>query len=130
MDIQGNIGREVSAGCTRGEYYFAEGCFITELHNTENDAAVSVARARVEPGRTTRWHSLEGIYERYLIIAGCGQVEIGNEPPRAVGPCDAVLIPAGCRQRITNTSTVDLVFLAVCTPRFVVSAYRDLAEDP
>jgi len=112
------------------EYYFAEGCFITEQHNTEDDPAVSVARARVEPGRTTRWHRLENIVERYLMVEGIGQVEIAAEEPREVHPGDAILIPAECRQRITNTGTVDLVFLAVCTPRFVVSAYQDLEEEP
>ena len=112
----------------RDEYYFAEGCFITELLNSADDPAVSVARARVEPGRTTRWHRLEHIVETYLLVEGFGRVEIGTEKPRDVGPGDAVLIPAGCRQRITNTGTADLVFLAVCTPRFVVSAYRDLEE--
>ncbi len=113
---------------TSNEYYFVEGCFITELLNNADDPAVSVARARVESGRTTRWHCLENIVERYLLIEGCGRVEIGTERPRVVNPGDTILIPAGCRQRITNTGTVDLVFLAVCTPRFVVSAYRDLDE--
>jgi len=108
------------------EYFFEEGCFITELHNSPGDPAVSVARARVGPGRTTRWHSLDGIHERYLILTGNGRVEIGNETPRDVGPCDAVQIPPGSRQRITNTGIMDLIFLAVCTPRFVPSAYQDL----
>ena len=111
------------------EYYFKEGCFITELHNTADDPAVSVARARVEPGRTTRWHSLQDIGERYMLVEGCGRVEIDTETPRDVYPGDVVQIPPGCRQRITNTGTIDLVFLAVCTPRFVGGAYRDLEED-
>jgi len=112
------------------EYYFEEGCFIIELHNTPEDPAASVARARVEPGRTTRWHSLAAIRERYLILQGNGLVEIGDQPPRPVGPGDAVQIPPGCRQRIANTGAIDLIFLAVCTPRFVVAAYQDLETDP
>lgn len=108
------------------EYYFEEGCFITELHNSADDAAVSVARARVRPGETTRWHRLQGIGERYLISEGCGLVEIGEAPGRVVGPGDTVLIPAGVRQRITNTGSGDLLFLAVCTPRFVLEAYEDV----
>lgn len=109
-----------------GEYYFEEGCFITELHNTGDDPEVSVARARVEPGCTTRWHSLTAIRERYLIVAGSGRVEIGYDAPRSVGPGDVVQIPPECRQRIANTGSDDLVFLAICTPRFIPSAYRDL----
>ena len=111
------------------EYYFEEGCFITELHNTPEDPEASVARARVEPGRTTHWHSLAAIRERYLILQGSGLVEIGDQPPRPVGPGDAVQIPPGCRQRIANTGAIDLIFLAVCTPRFVVAAYQDLETD-
>ena len=114
---------------TPDEYYFEEGCFIIELHNSPDDPAVSVARARVEPGRTTRWHSLEDIHERYLILEGSGTVEIGGESPRRVGPGEVVRIPPDCRQRITNTGARDLVFLAVCTPRFVPSAYRDLEQE-
>jgi oxalate decarboxylase/phosphoglucose isomerase-like protein (cupin superfamily) len=40
-----------------------------------------------------------------------------------------VLIPPGAAQRISNTGDDDLVFLAICTPRFVREAYRDV-DDP
>ena len=56
------------------EYYFAEGCYINELSNAEHDPAVSIARARVPVGVTTRWHALTGVVERYLIEAGQGDV--------------------------------------------------------
>ena len=108
------------------EYFFEEGCFIIEMHNSTHDPAVSVARARVRPGETTRWHSLRDIRERYILLEGEGLAEIGDEPPKAVGPGDTVTIPPGVRQRITNTGTTDLLFLAVCTPRFVSEAYTDL----
>jgi mannose-6-phosphate isomerase-like protein (cupin superfamily) len=107
------------------EYYFEEGCFITELHNTADDPAVSVARARVEPGKTTRWHSLRALCERYLIVEGVGRVEIGDEVPREVQTGEVVVIPAEVRQRITNIGSTDLIFLAICTPRFVPAAYQD-----
>ena len=110
------------------EYYFREGCHIIELSNGDHDPAVSLARARVEPGRTTAWHALDGTVERYLIIEGRGLVEVGDLPPRDVGPGDVVLIPPGYRQRIRNTSDVDLVFLAVCSPRFTPDAYIDLQD--
>lgn len=107
------------------EYYFEEGCYITELHNRADDAAVSVARARVPVGITTRWHALAGIVERYLIESGEGEVWVGDAPPRRVRGGDAVEIAAGQRQRIRNSGAADLVFLAVCTPRFVPGAYTD-----
>jgi mannose-6-phosphate isomerase-like protein (cupin superfamily) len=107
------------------EYYFREGCFITELFNTPNDPLVSVAQARVVPGATTEWHHLEGITERYLIVSGKGIVEIGDLLPREAGPGDEIVIPPGTRQRITNDGDESLIFLAVCTPRFQEQVYRE-----
>ena len=40
------------------EVYTPERCYITELANTPDDPAASVALARVVPGVTTRWHRL------------------------------------------------------------------------
>ena len=111
------------------ESFFAEGCFITEWWNAPHDAEVSVARARVEPGVTTRWHRLRNTTERYLILEGRGRVEVGDGPPEAVGPGAGVLIPPGVRQRITNTGHTDLIFLAICTPRFTLAGYEDLDPD-
>lgn len=108
------------------EFFFIEGCFITEWWNASVDEAVSIARARVEPGVTTRWHRLQGVIERYVILDGEGLVEVGEEPPERVRSGAIVLIPPGIRQRITNTGTVDLVFLAICTPRFTQTCYEDL----
>jgi mannose-6-phosphate isomerase-like protein (cupin superfamily) len=110
------------------EYFFAEGCFITEWWNSTADPAVSVARARVEPGVTTRWHRLRGVTERYLILEGWGRVEVGDGPPEEVGPGAGVLIPPGVRQRITNLGDADLIFLAICTPRFTLAVYEDVGS--
>jgi len=107
------------------EYFFAEGCFITEWWNTSADEAVSVARARVEPDVTTRWHRLRGGAERSLILEGRGHVEVGGLPPEGVRPGAVVLVPPGTRQRITNPGEADLLFLAVCAPRFTRAVYED-----
>ena len=112
------------------EYYFEEGCYITELHNRADDPAVSVARARVPPGVTTRWHTLGGITERYVIEAGHGEVSVGDAPARVVSAGDQVVIAPGVRQRIRNRGATDLVFLAICTPRFVPEAYADVDPAP
>lgn len=109
------------------EYYFHEGCHILELSNGEHDPDLSVARARVAPGVTTAWHALTGITERYVLLQGQGLVEIGDLAAQALGPNDMVVIPPGCRQRITNTGSGDLIFLALCTPRFMPHAYVDLS---
>jgi mannose-6-phosphate isomerase-like protein (cupin superfamily) len=110
---------------TTAEWYFEERCYITEWWNTPEDGAVSVARARVEPGTTTKWHRLHAITERYVILAGRGRVEVGTLAPEEVGPGDVVVIPPGVSQRIANIGGSDLVFLAICTPRFTPEAYQD-----
>jgi mannose-6-phosphate isomerase-like protein (cupin superfamily) len=108
------------------EFYTEERCFITELSNSGADEALSVALARVEPGVTTAWHRLKTSTERYVIQSGLGRVEIGEQPPQDVTAGDVVLIPPLWRQRITNTGVGDLVFLAICTPRFRPSDYEHL----
>lgn len=105
------------------EYFFEEGCYILELLNDPADPEVSIARARVPVGITTAWHWLRGTTERYVILEGAGEVEVGNAPARAVGPGDVVFIPPMVRQRIGNTGDDDLVFLAVCSPRFQAESY-------
>ncbi|MFA6128923.1 MAG: cupin domain-containing protein [Bacteroidales bacterium] len=108
------------------EYYFEENCFISEILNTPLDPDVSVARVRVLPGESTRWHLLVGISERYLILEGSGLVQVGEGEPRGVIANDTVVIPQGVKQRITNSGNCDLIFLAVCTPRFVRDQYLTL----
>jgi mannose-6-phosphate isomerase-like protein (cupin superfamily) len=112
------------------ELYTAEGCYINEFSNSDADPEVSIARARVRPGVNTRWHRLAGTTERYVILSGRGKVEVGSLAAQTVGPGDVVLIPPGCRQRITNPGDEDLVFLAVCTPRFRPEAYEDIDPGP
>jgi len=110
------------------EYWFHEGCHIMEIANHPNDPDVSIARARVEPGQQTAWHQLSRVTERYLIVEGNGIVEIGEENPTSVGNGDVVIIPAGLRQRIRNSGNSDLVFYAICTPRFTPDCYQQLEE--
>ena len=78
------------------EFYIDEGCYITELSNTQD--------------------------------AGSGYIEVGESLQEHVGEGDVVLIPAMSKQRITNTGIDDLVFLAICTPRFEHSDYEDCEE--
>ena len=108
------------------ECYTEEGCYILELSNSPADPDVSIARTRVLPGVTTRLHCLQGVAERYVILEGCGRVEVGDLPAQAVQPGAVVLIPPDCPQRITNTGSGDLVFLAICSPRFTPAVYADV----
>lgn len=112
------------------EYFFEEGCFITEWWNSADDAAASIARARVPPGGTTRWHRLSGVVERYVVLEGEGLVEVADGVAERVVAGSVVVIPAGVPQRITNSGALDLIFLAICTPRFRKAIYEDLTRDP
>ena len=108
------------------EYYFDEGCFILELSKSSTDPDVSIARARVESGMTTKLHRLNGVIERYIILSGEGEVEVGGQDLQHLSAGDVVIIPSLCSQRITNSGDVDLIFLAVCTPRFTKNVYENM----
>lgn len=110
------------------EYYFREGCHVIEVSNSESDEAVSIVRARVEPGVVTRWHGVLNTFECYVITRGKGEVEVGENPATKVNSGDVVLIPPGTRQRIRNTGSSDLEFLAICNPRFRIENYQELDD--
>lgn len=108
------------------ESWFVENCYISEWWNNPDDGEVSVARARVASGETTRLHRLHGITERYVILEGRGRVRVGGCINKVVYPGDVVVIPPLGAQQITNIGRSDLVFLAICTPRFSPEAYEDI----
>lgn len=110
------------------EYYFREGCHILEYLNHASDPELSIARARVAPGKHTRKHALRNTVERYLILQGCGEVTI-DQQTSVLQLGSTAVIPAGSSQCIRNTGQQELVFLAVCTPRFQLENYLDLEDD-
>ena len=70
-----------------------------------------------------------------VVVGGAGDVidsfsavldRSADLAPQIVAPGDVVLIPPGCRQRIANIGDGDLIFLAICTPRFRAEAYEDI----
>ncbi len=108
------------------EYLTPERCYIAENHS---DPAVSIARATIKPGVTTKAHHLiNGVQEIYIITSGTGKVTIGNLPPTEVTVGDVVIIPPLTSQKVTNTAETDLVFYCVCTPRFTEHCY--VSEEP
>ena len=108
------------------EFLTEERCHILESWNSPDDSSVSIAKIRVEPGVSTANHVLDKIHERYVILSGEGSVVIGDLPPAKVVAGDVVIIPANTPQRISNTGDTDLIFYAICTPRFEQSCYRKL----
>lgn len=109
------------------EYYFKEGCFIEEWHNLEQDASCSIARVRVEAGKATKLHALKNTVERYVMLAGSAMVTVGQKSWQ-VSEGDVVVIKPDEPQKIESLDQQDLLFLAICTPRFVVDNYRECSE--
>jgi mannose-6-phosphate isomerase-like protein (cupin superfamily) len=107
------------------EFLTPERCFIAENWGSADDKKASIARARVEPGVTTKAHHLEGVQEIYLIAKGKGKVCISGLEPAEVAEGDLVVIPPRASQKITNTGETDLVFYCICTPAFTNDCYHD-----
>jgi len=97
-----------------------EQCYICENWSSRN---VSIARARVRGGVTTKAHHLVGVDEIYLVVKGEGEVKIGDLEATEVKAGDTVFIPAGVSQRIRNMSKSDLIFYCICTPKFTSKCY-------
>ena len=108
------------------EWLTPERCYITQLANSADDESCSIALTRVSPGVVTQLHSVTGAIERYVILEGQGRVEIDGEAPVLVKRFDVVNITASVSQRIANAGDRDLLFLAICTPRFKPDRYRSL----
>lgn len=108
------------------EFSTAERCHIIELLNEGNDRKQSIARARVEPGVTTAWHSLKGTTEIYYILSGEGEAEVGKNEKYKMYSNSLLRIPPDTAQRITNTGKEDLIFLCFCAPAFSAEIYEEL----
>ena len=75
----------------------------------------SLAEASMTPGQSTDRHYHKVCEEFYFLLEGTAQMEIDGET-RAVGPGDAILIPAGARHQIT--AQTKLRFLCCCAPPY------------
>jgi mannose-6-phosphate isomerase-like protein (cupin superfamily) len=124
---EGADGAVVSRPSPGDEFTSSENVHILESWNTARDKAVSIARARLEPGQETASHLLENTQERYLVDSGEGEVRIGTMGTRPVAAGDVVFIPAGVSQSIRNTGAIDLVFYCICTPSFHADNYQSLS---
>jgi len=88
----------------------AERCYIKEVANDTGNVKISVARASVEPGVTTAWHSSKGISERYIIISGIGSPwDSGRKPAGADPICDEPDYPA--RAKDSNRIKIRVVII-------------------
>ena len=110
----------------KDEFWMPENCWILESWNRPSDPAVSIARARVGKGHSTRAHSLSDTIERYLIIEGEAIVHIEGVEEQKAHPGDVIFIPPNAVQWVDNSNgPTDFVFYAICTPRFRPEMYCD-----
>lgn len=95
-----------------------DGTLLREILHPERDhpfaGRYSLAHAVVPAGKTSLKHRLN-TDEVYYILTGRGQMHIDNES-REVEAGDAVEIPPGCVQWISNTADSDLEFLCIVDP--------------
>ena len=99
------------------QFTAGDGCILRELlHPGKAELALrySLAHAVVKPGATTLLHRL-ATSEVYYILDGHGLMHISGESAR-VTPGQAVYIPPGASQQITNTGAADLLFLCIVDP--------------
>ncbi len=108
------------------EFYTEERCHISELLNDATNPLLSMARCRVERGITTQLHALDKPEETYFIEQGCGIMDDGRGNLIEVVTGDSVKIPENLPQRIRNTGESDLIFMAICSPRFQPDCYLNL----
>jgi mannose-6-phosphate isomerase-like protein (cupin superfamily) len=76
----------------------------------------SLAEASLEVGQSTQRHYHARSEEIYVFLEGGGEMEVEGEA-RAVGPGDAVLIPAGAWHRIA-AGPDGARFLCCCAPPY------------
>jgi len=96
-----------------------DGSIIRELmhpvsHGCEKQ---SLAEAVVPMGEKTALHRHLLSEEIYYILAGCGQISIGDKD-HLVAVGDTVCILPGIPHNIENTGDEALIFLCCCTPPY------------
>lgn len=103
------------AGCR--EIVAGDGTRLRELLHPERDPVgirCSLAIARLEPGQSSAPHRLKSS-EVYYVIGGVGMMHV-DEETEAIGPGDAVSIPAGAIQWLENPGGEAVEFACIVDP--------------
>jgi len=115
----------IIAGTRMPEYYFDERCYIAEWWNDPADADCSIARTR-RARRDDAPAPAVGRHRAILPAAreqeGRSRQARGGDGRTRIGRRD----PPDTAQRITNIGDEDLVFFAICTPRFHPDIYETI----
>jgi len=108
-----------------------DGSWLKELLRPDKgplDIGYSLAHAEVGPAGATLPHRLTRA-EVYYILEGTGLMHVGSETA-AIGPGQAVYIPAGETQFIENPGPGRLAFLCLVDPAWTPDCEEVVREDP
>ncbi len=101
-------------------YVTKDGSIIRELlHPARHGSALpmSLAEARMPPGKETRRHLHRTFQEIYHFLEGEGIMFLG-EDSLPVKEGDSILIPAGTPHKVRNTGSAPLRILCCCIPPY------------
>lgn len=103
------------------EFIAGDATLLRELLHPDKqaiDLRYSLAHAIVQPGQTSKLHSLR-TSEVYYVLSGQGEMQIDGDR-RSIEPGDAVYIPPFAKQCVSCTSAEPLVFLCIVDPAWRV----------
>jgi mannose-6-phosphate isomerase-like protein (cupin superfamily) len=112
---------EISRYTQLEPYVTADGSTIREWAGPGYRADASnqsLAEATVAPGSSTEAHYHWRSEELYLVTAGQGRLQIGDEELNVVTG-DCAVIPPGAVHQLHNTGEEDLVVLCACSPAYL-----------
>jgi len=112
-------------------YRTKDGSIIRELLHPRvlgEDLGQSLAEATVPPGFTTFRHVHLDFNEIYHVTQGYGTITVGDET-QEICEGDSIYIPVNIPHTVTNTGTIDLRILCICTPPYTHEATRLLDEE-
>ncbi len=112
-------------------YRTKDGSIIRELLHPrvlEEGLRQSLAEATVPPGFTTFRHVHLDFSEIYHVTQGRGTITVGDET-QGLSEGDSIYIPPNTPHTVTNTGTIDLRILCICSPPYTHEATRLLDED-
>ncbi len=100
-------------------YRTKDGSEIRELMHpaVHSNRRQSLAEAVVGPGETTRPHRHHESEELYHVVAGTGEMQLG-EAIVAVGPGDTICIRPGMAHSLRNTGEIAMRVLCCCSPAY------------
>ena len=96
--------------------------------NLQKDVkGLSIGMTILEPGKSSSCHSHDVECETWIIVAGEGEVQIGEER-RPVGPETVVFIPPKINHQIDNTGKETLRMFWVYTPPGAEKAVLEMTQ--